>query len=211
MTVFLIIIAVILALLAAVLFLPVTLNIVFNNGFFLKIRFSGVKVFEIEPQKDEADPKSKTEVSDKSAENATLTAGKEMFARLRQKYGLLGAVKRLLALFYDVLSHIKRLLRHIKIKKVRLNLTVAATDAAMTAIEYGAVCALVYPVLSFFDTCAGVELKQINVASDFSATESQFDFSLIIRLRIFYLLQAAWGAYKEYKKFVKEENLYERK
>ena len=211
MTVFLIILAVFLLILAAVLFLPLTLNITFKDGFFLKLRFSGIKFFEIEPERDEDKPQKKDTISDKTAENKAVTFGKEMFSQLRQKYGALGAVKRLLVLFGDILSHIKRLLRHIKIKKVRLNLTVATDNAAMTAIEYGTVCGLVYPALSFLDTCAGVDFKQINVASDFDSKESQFDFSLTVRLRIFYLLQAALGAFIEYKKFVKEENLYERK
>lgn len=211
MTVFLIVLAVVLLLLVSVCFLPVTLSIAFRNGFFLKIRFSGIKLFEIEPEKDEEKNPKKNVVSDKGAENATVTAGKEIFAKLKKKYGLLGAIKKLLGFCGAVIAHIKKLLRHIKINKVRLNLTVATDNAAITAIEYGAVCSVVYPLLSFLDSCADVAFKQINVSSDFDSKESQLEFSLNVRLRVFYLLLAALGAFTEYKKFVEEENLYERK
>ena len=87
------------------------------------------------------------------------------------------------------------------IRRLRVEIRVASTDAAQTAVEYGAVCAAFYPLLSFFDNIANVKMKQINVTADFDSGRPQFSFSAIVKLRIINLLIMAFGVFSEYTKF----------
>lgn len=206
MKIALIIIAVILLLLIAVLFLPISVFLKFKDDFFVKVRFLGFKIFEIEPQKDIKKP-SIDKVSDKKAENDISKTSKQIFFKLKEKLGFMGAVKEILRFANDVLSHIKRLLRNIKIKRVCLDVTVAADNAATTAIEYGAVCAAVYPVTALLSTCADIGFKQINVKSDFDSKKPDFWFEATASMNVFNLLIAAYKTYSEYKKFTVRNEL----
>ncbi|MBR6510400.1 MAG: DUF2953 domain-containing protein [Clostridia bacterium] len=210
------VLALLLILSLALLFLPVSVFIKFKEDFFVKIKFFGIKVYEIPQKKDKKD-KTPKEISDKKAEkneekaeNIVLSKAKSFFGFFKKKYGFFGAVKKLLGFFNDALTHIKPFLRHIKVKKVILNLVISGDDAADTAIKYGQVCTAVYPVLSFFESVCGVDFKKINVKSDFTDNKNEFDFSLLIKLKIFYLLKTAFKVYKEYKNFTLKENYNER-
>ena len=71
----------------------------------------------------------------------------------------------------------------------------------MTAIEYGAVCGIVYPVLSFIDQNLNIKLKQINVEAGFKHKESVFSTSFDVKANALLLLIIAFKALKEYKNF----------
>lgn len=210
----LIIIGAILLLIFLVLFLPVNVFLKFQNDFFIKIKFAGIKLFEISEKEKKSDSDKKTDKDGKKnedSENPALKQGKELFSFLKEKYGFSGAVKKVFSLLKDMLTHIKNLLRHIKIKKIKLDLTVSGADAADTAIEYGRICTAAYPVLAFFDSFSGIDFKQININSDFNGNKKEFEFSLVVKLQIIYLLIAAFKIYSEYKNFTIKENYNERK
>lgn len=192
-----------LLLVAGILFLPLTVHLKFQDDFYLKIKFAGIRVFKIEPKEEvEKQEKPKDTVTDKKAENTVVKEGKKLFQTLKEKYGFGGAVKSLFGFFASVLSHIKKLLWHIKICNIKLKLTVAGSDAAETAIEYGAVCAAVYPVMAFLESYAKMGLKNIDVRSDFTGGKNEFGFSAIIKMQVFFLLVAAFRVYKEYKNYL---------
>lgn len=206
-----IIIGVILSILLLILFLPVRVWVSYTDSFYLKIYFAGIKIFTAKPDKKEEKEEKPDKVSNPKAENTAVKEGKRFFGFLKEKYGFSGAVKTVFGFVGDVFTHIKRLLRHIKFRRIALDISVAGDDAAKTAIEYGGVCAAVYPVLSVLDTCAGFSYEQINIKSDFVSENSEFRFSGSVILRIFFLLVAAIKIYSEYKKFVSKENFNERK
>ncbi len=189
----LIIIGIVLLLIIGVLFLPLCVSIDFKNDFFVKIYFSGLKVYEIKPEETKQENlKKSTEKKEKKP---------SIFEKFKKKYGFSGAVKEFFEFFKAVLSHTKKFLRHIKFDKVKIFVKVATDDAAKTAIEYGAVCSVVYPVLAELSTLAKIKYKKIDISSDFESKTSKFNFSLKIRLYIFYCLITAYKLYKEYKKF----------
>lgn len=200
----------ILLIILLVLFLPVSVHIKFVEDFFVKIKFAGIKVFRIEPSKDETEKTDTGDtVSDKKAENTAVKESKRIFLKLKEKYGFSGAVKTVLGFIGDVLAHIKSLLRHIKIKRVEFSLTVAAEDAAQTAIEYGSVCGVAYPVFAMLESCAEIGFKNINIRSDFNSGKPEFAFSAVVKMQIFFLLLTAYRVYSEYKKFISKENCNE--
>lgn len=204
-----IIIGALLLIIAAILFLPVSVVLGLKEEIFsFKIKFSGFKVYE--PKEDEKleEPKkiSKTE-SEEKRENKVTT----FFKKLKAKYGFLGAFKLLLNFLRDLIPHIKQLLKHIKFRKVMLNITVAENDAAKTAIEYGSVCGIVYPLLSGLQAVTDIKYKKINISSDFESVNSSAEVSGIISTRIFFLLIVLVKVYKEYKKFIARIENDERK
>lgn len=203
---FLIILGVILLLLAAILFLPVGVLVKFRDDFRVKIKFAGITVYKINTDETEQPEKKDTE-KDKKTEEKDENQAKKLFTRLKDKHGFSGAVKSVMSFLLTCLTHIKKLLRHIKVKDIRLNITVGTEDAAKTAVEYGAVCTAVYPVLSLLDTCRNINFKKIAVKSDFTHESADFDFSLTVTMQIFFVLIAAFKILGEYKKFISEEDI----
>lgn len=192
----LIIILSVLALLGILLLLPVSLHISFKDDLFLKVKLSGIRVYEIKPQEDIEKP-SPAEASDKSAE----TDVKGAFKTLTEKLGFRDAVKEILTFIKALTVRLKKQLKHILIRRLILNVRVASPDAAKTAIEYGLLCSAIYPALSFIDTTLNAEYKKINVFTDFEQDKPDFDFSVIIRVKILFLIKMAFAAFSEYKNF----------
>lgn len=197
----LIIAGVFLLIIAAILFLPVDAVLKFKEDFFFSVRFSGVKLYELKETERE---KPKTVDAKKQTGNKPQKENKALnfFRRLKAKYGISGAVKLILGFLRDLLPHIKGLLKHIKFKRIVLNITVAEGDAARTAIEYGSICAVAYPLFAGIESVANVSYKAINISSDFESGETNLDFEGVIRTKIFYLLVALIKVYSEYKKFI---------
>ena len=202
------IISAIILLCLALLFLPVDVCLEFKEELKLKIKFSGIKIYTL---KEKPKKKPKKEKSSKTAAPQKKKEKPNFFKKLKKKYGFIGSVKLLFGFLKDLLVHIKRLLRHIKFKDIRLNLVVAENDAAETALQYGRVCAAAYPVLSFLDNLANVEYKIIDLSGDFESCNPLFEFSFVVRLKVFFLLVCVFKVYTEYKKFTARIENNERK
>ena len=207
--IFLIIIGILLLIIAGILFLPVKVFIEFKEEFFLKVNFFGIKIYQLKPEEEK--PQKTDSKGYKKSEKPAKSKPENLFLILKEKNGFSGAVKEIMAFALDCLTHIKTLLRHIKIKRICLDITVASPDAAKTAIDYGTVCSAVYPVLSLIDNIPNIEFRKIDVKSDFNSSESSFTFSLTVRLQIFFMLIAAFKIYKEYKNFIMRIEDNERK
>ena len=184
---------------------PIKVVIIFKKEFFVKIKLFGVKLFEIQPKADKKD-NTPIKVEDNKTEPEK-TETDSLFSKLKKKYGFFGAAKVVINFCRSCLTHIKELLRHIKIDKVVFDLTVCSDDAATTAIEYGSVCAAAYPMLSLLEACANIEYKEINIRSDFNSQKKKFEFSAVIGCNIIFLLIAAFKLYKEYKQFKEREDI----
>ena len=188
-----------------ILLLPFGVSVKFKDEFELKIHIFGVNIYSVLPKKKaETEQKKHTDTPDLKEEK---NKDSKLFQKLKAKKGFSSAVKEIFSFIYDCLSHIKNFLRHIKIKRLTLDITVASDDAAKTAIEYGAVCSAVYPTLALLDTCPNIRLKQINVKSDFSSQKADFGFSLKAYFQLLFILIAAFKIFKEYKKFVARNEL----
>ncbi len=191
------IIVAVLILIAVVLLLPFSLEIAFLENFKFKVKFLGLSIYKHKEKASKSESKS-----DEAEKEKSDAKPKSLFSRFKKKYGFFGTVKEFLAFFKDILSVIKPLIPHIKIRKVKLSVTVASTDAAQTAIEYGAVCTAVYPLLSFLESVADIGYKKIDIKSDFENTEPHFSFSAKVSFKLCYLLATAFKAYKVYKNFI---------
>ena len=192
----LIIILAVLAFIVLLLFIPISVYIKYDGDFSLKLKVAGVKAYELEPKEDIKEPKPDNE-SDKKVKKQTEKA----FDKLKKKHGFAGAIREIFAFVKAVLERLKGSFRHIAIRKLCLDIKVASGDAATTAIEYGAVCSAVYPILTLLDGLDNVKMKSINVSSDFNSADSFFGFSVVARVRIVYLIIMGFGVFSEYNKF----------
>lgn len=190
------------ALAAAFLLLPVSLHIKFDGDFSAKIKIAGIKAYE--PAEEES-PSEKAANSEKKAR--TDNNMRKMFGKLEDRLGFSGAVKEIFSFVKSLLKRLKKQLGHIAVRRLCLNIRVASSDAAQTAVEYGAVCSAVYPALSFLDSVTDIKIKRINIFSDFNSEKSDFSFSVIIRIKIIFLIILAFQAFSEYNKFITRNEL----
>ncbi len=189
------ILAALLLLIALVLLLPVSVVLSYKEDFSIKVKFLNIKVFPFKEKKQAKKtdkPKSETKKDNQF---------KTSFQKLKEKYGFSGAVKEIFAFLKDCLKHLGTFLKTVKFRKVKLNLVVAESDAFKTAIKYGEVCSVVYPVLSDLESKANIKYKKIDIKSDFNAPKGEFDFSFTVKLQIIFLIITTFRVYKEYKKF----------
>lgn len=199
----LIIILSVAAVILILLFLPVALSVSFSNGdFSAKIKIAGIKVCELKDEEKKEDKSGDNagnrDAAGKKAEKNEL---KEIFVHLKKRYGFAGAVREIFGFAGQVLKKIKKRLKHFFIKKVCVNIVIAGDDAAQTAVEYGAVCGSVYPVLAFLESTALISLKKINISSDFYSGNSDFSFSLDAGARVIFLIMTLFDIFSEYNKF----------
>lgn len=192
--IFLIIAALIVCIIVVLLLCMVKIDVSFFGEFKYKVSLAGITVYK---------PKEEKETQEQKPDTPQPTKKKEpnFFEKIKEKRGFTGAVKELFSFAGDCLKKIKKLLKHVKVRKLFLNITVAGSDAAATAIEYGAVCAAVYPVLSLVTSVADVKLKQIDIKSDFDVHNPDMEFSFSISVRVIHLLVTALKLFSEYKKF----------
>ena len=184
----------IILLILLILLLPITAQVKFNDDFSVKIKFLGITVYKLKPDDEKAESKEKTEKPKEAKAEE-----KGLFTKLMDKQGFKGAVKEIFILLLNILKATKKHLLKIKFRKVKMDLIIVGSDAAMTAIDYGAVCSLAYPLLSFIDQNLNIKLKQINIEAGFKHTDNHFSFSADVKANAVLLLIIAFKAFKEYQ------------
>ncbi len=191
---------------ALLLVLPVSVSVQYDKKFDLKVKYAGITVYNTQNPK-----KQKKEPTTKNVQKSNKPK-KDNFVKVQYKQrGLLGTIRY----FCDVIVMIGRKLVHLikkfKVKNFEMYLTVATEDAADTAIQYGTVCAAVYPTLAFIQSNMNFQPKKIDISADFDKKKSEFGISCVFSVKTIYLLITAFSAVKEYLKITKESETNERK
>ncbi len=202
----LIIIGAIILLLAILLFLPVKIDLAYDKHFVLKIKYSGITVFN--NQKKPKQKKTRKKPAKQTAEKKNKATKKKdnfIVSTYKQK-GLLGTIDYFSKILALVFKKLWWLVKRFKFRKFKLNLTVATNDAANTAIKYGKVCAACYPTLSLLQTFADFKAKEINISADFDKKESDFKISFIVSTRLVCLITVTISAIAQYLKLQRKES-----
>lgn len=107
-------------------------------------------------------------------------------AKVKEQPPLISVITSFRDLLVGLLRGFKR---HLKIEELRLRILVASDDAAKTAMEYGAVCALVEPVQLLAMQAPRVQKDRINVGveCDFLADKPEVDAEFCLSIRIWRL------------------------
>ena len=107
--------------------------------------------------------------------------------------GVFGAVK---ALF----SRISRLMCHGEFHRFDLRIVVGDTDCADAAMNYGELCAAVYPLLAFLESKLKFRRRNVDLRCDFSAESTEAVFDGQLNYRPVYLLGFLLGLVGQYLK-----------
>ena len=132
------------------LIIPISVFFEYDDDFALKIRYGGIKILDLKwikklisyftekskkPKKEKKQKKQKKPKKEKPGKEKKKSEN-SIIAYFKKK-GVIESVRFCLAVLYAALSRIVRVLKHIRIKKLFLDITVSSDDAANTAIVYG--------------------------------------------------------------------------
>jgi hypothetical protein len=185
--------AILVALMLILIFMPVSLVLDYNEEFGFSVRVFGIKVA---PRKEKKKAIKKTEDKPK----------KTSLKNRIKRDGISETLKKGAEFLKGALTRVKKLLPHIRVRDLRIKISVSGNDAALTAIEYGAVCAAFYPFLSWLCSVLNIKAKQIDVISSFENNESYVHFHTKLCSSAIWLFIAAYGVYKEYTKLTEEQS-----
>ena len=139
-----------------------------------------------EPQKEAPPEPSKKKKPKKKKKKAEKEKKPKKQAKGQEQPPLTGVITSFRDLLFGLLRNFRR---HLKIEELRLRVLVASDDAAKTALEYGAVCALAEPVHLLVLQAPRVrkDKVQVGVECDFLADKPEVDAEFCLSIRIWRL------------------------
>ena len=182
-----------LALIAAVMLVPVTGRITYDGTLTARIRVCGVSVpLYPRPSKAETAPagKQRRAKADKPSKWEEL---KELLKQddVEGTLHFLSGVARLAG------RTVGRLLRSITVTDLHLQMLIATGDPADTAQRYGQVCSVLYPTLELIGHKVRVRRRSLRVEPNFLLEQSCARFDIRVRVSVWRLTGAAlallWG------------------
>jgi hypothetical protein len=100
----------------------------------------------------------------------------------------------------DVFDPTKKILSHVRMLDLCMDLRVGAPDAAQTAIRYGQVSAAFYNVLALLQRYMTVKVKRVRIDIDYLSGQTNAQYSFVLKLRMgvaaWQLLRAGIGLMK---------------
>lgn len=180
-----IVLGIVLAVIALLLFSSVRVEVVFTDQLLLTVRYLFIKhrVFPPQEQKKKRQKplppeKKEEEPEDKAGKLKELLKGKGLSGLL----SLLGAFAKLAA------SSAQKLFSHLVIGRLFLSVQVAGEDAAETAVTYGRVCALAYPAVNTLVQVARCKSYEVHIFPDFNEKKTEICLQGRARIRLIFLV-----------------------
>jgi len=193
----LIVIGTILAILLLIAFTRISVHIAYEESFKVSVSVLGITVYS-NSKPPKAKPAKKSEAEEKPKPKK-----ENIFKKIYKTKGLKYTIDLAGDTVKAVFAKISWLFQRLKIRNFKLSLSVVGTDAADTAIKYGAACAAIYPIFSFIDSKLDFKPKAIDVYADFEGKDIKFSISTDIKAEVFVLLVLAINCLKEYLKIKK--------
>lgn len=162
--------------------LSVTLNIVDKVVF--KVSFLGISIFDINSKRKR---KTSSKKKDKKSQEEIVDVLKKYAANKSNK----DLIIEIFLVFKELCIKFSKILKHVRIKKLEVNLKIASNDAATTAILYGNVCSVVYSVVALLKSACDFDHKKIKVSADFFSETISFSMLCNIKIRIAYIVYFA--------------------
>lgn len=176
----LLVIFLILLCLTALLLFPINLKLNFDGEFGGTLKYLCFKL-KFPSKKRETAKKAEMPAKTKT------TSGKKA-KRTKPKHKLSYYIDEYKTPTLNILKQFHKLLQKIVVKELKVEIVVGDEDASKTAIEYGLICASVYPLLSAFENHFEVKSKTYNIETDFDASETKALAVIDFNLRPLYAL-----------------------
>ncbi|MCQ2450221.1 MAG: DUF2953 domain-containing protein [Clostridia bacterium] len=199
-----------LALILLVLVTPVSAFLSMQDKFSVKVFVWGIPVFSSARKKSKKpisavkQRKKEEHALKKKVKKAHKPKKENIWQRSTEKYGFADSVKGFGNLAMSVLNKAVRVLRHIHFRKLKFQLNVASSDAAQTAIHYGIVCSVVYPLFERLISISDCKAKKIDINADFNHPKSSIQFSVAVRTQPIWFLILGLSALRVYKKWERD-------
>ena len=169
------------------LMIPVSFHFRYDGEPELILQYLFIKIKLVPPKEKPEKQKTESEKSEKPKEKKPEKKGNNL-KKLYKKRGLDG----LFEILSDVISIIKdtssKLIKHIVIKKLKIDLLIVGEDAGDTAMKYGYICSAVYPAVSFIDSNMKLRKKQIDIEAGFTEQETKIFAETKVSIRPWFAL-----------------------
>ena len=177
----LVIVGIILAIIFLIVLSPIKIYVSASDTFLVKIRLLFLNLYTFDSSVEK-----KTEKDIKEKDNI-----KSTICKITNQNDNYNKIVILIKMLKSILSKFAKLLKHIEVEKFNFNITVAGNDAADTAIKYGNVCSIVYPLSTLLSKCVNFKPENISVYSNFNDNNTNFNLSFLISVRVIYLISFA--------------------
>lgn len=114
---------------------------------------------------------------------------KKLRTNLKQN-GFDGTFGKTIDIVKFLIKQLGNLIKRVKVKKLNIEYICAGDDAANTAVNYGLLCAFVYPFVTYIKETTNSKNSQlsVNLNCDFDLNEPYFEFYFQVKLRVIYAL-----------------------
>lgn len=196
----------IILLLLLLLIIPVSADMRYKDKFTVSVIYGGIKVFD--SSKPKRKKMQKPEQSKNEQEKPTEEKQKKenFITKIFNEKGKIEGIKFLGSLIKLAVSRIIWLIRKIKFRQFFLDISIASDDAANTAISYGAVCAVVYPIINLLDQNTDLSVKKVNIYTDFDKLSPEIEAAISVKTRLIYAVIALISVLFAYLKLKKESD-----
>lgn len=182
-------------------------TICYENGKLdFKVKFLFITIFPLKPRKPKKNKqKKKAEAASKNEKNEQVEAPEPLTeevpkkaeyesenkpktrknsATKPKKSGFDFDLEMIMDYVRNASPPVKRLFKKIRVRDLYIDYVVGTDDAAKTAIKYGSICAVIYPVIEWLTTYFSVQAREVKINADFSRETDDIFAYCVIKLRL---------------------------
>lgn len=117
---------------------------------------------------------------------------KSNFESSTKAIGLPATASQSVKVVTDLLREVVTLLKYCTVNRLHIKVVCANEDAADTAINYGACCATIYPLVGFLNSVLHVRKdgQDVDISCNYLNGKDEFHFDFLISVRLYHVLAA---------------------
>ncbi len=207
----------------------ITVTVDYENKLDIKVKFLFFTIYPAKPKKKKKPKKEKKKKSEadkkpvkteEAAEEKTAEQGADKEApqeaeapdgkkKKSKKKKLNIDIEMIMDYVKNAWPPVKKLFKKIRWYDIYIDWVVASDDAAKTALQYGGICAFLYPFFEWLTTYFTAHVKEVHIEPDFSKEKQDVFIYFVLKLRLSTALACviwlAWRVLKTYMKYDKGE------
>ncbi len=129
---------------------------------------------------------------------------KGTFKKILKHLGFKGTVNFLFGEEIGFFNRLKYILKKLIVSHFKLNISISGEDAAQTALLYGGVCSVIYPVVAFLETFITFKEDDMKIICNYEKEVSELHLFIEAKVKVFYLLKAGFKLIPVIKAILRE-------